>query len=87
MTLISPPVNVLLIAPANVLQGAVRLPGFASSPTPETHVRVTCDIAIMLINDRHHTRKKRRKEYLFILLILIENNTIWLEYQYLFIIR
>src|SRR6476620_10835133 len=38
--LISPPAAVLEIAPANVLQGAVRLQGLASSPTPETHVRV-----------------------------------------------
>jgi len=33
------------IAPANVLQGAVRLHGLASSPTPETHVRVACACA------------------------------------------
>src|SRR5947209_6601026 len=39
---ISPPAAVLEIAPANVLQGAVRLHGFASSPTPETQVRVAC---------------------------------------------
>ena len=39
-TLISPPVAVLEIAPAKVLQGAVRLHGLASSPTPETQVRV-----------------------------------------------
>src|SRR5215467_1732781 len=38
-TLISPPVAVLDIAPANVLQGAVRLQGLASSPRPETQVR------------------------------------------------
>src|SRR3954462_15993070 len=38
--LISPPAAVFEIAPANVLQGAVRLHGFASSPTPETQVRV-----------------------------------------------
>src|SRR4051812_31573381 len=38
--LISPPLAVFEIAPANVLQGAVRLHGFASSPTPDTHVRV-----------------------------------------------
>src|SRR6188474_1735488 len=44
-TLISPPVAVLLIAPANVLQGAVRLHGLASSPTPETQVRVACACA------------------------------------------
>src|SRR5215471_5418744 len=37
---ISPGFAVFEIAPANVLHGAVRLPGFASSPTPETHVRV-----------------------------------------------
>jgi hypothetical protein len=29
----------LEMAPAQVLHGAVRLQGFASSPTPETHVR------------------------------------------------
>src|SRR5215213_9407874 len=40
--LISPPAAVLLIAPANVLQGAVRLQGLASSPTPDTQVRVAC---------------------------------------------
>src|SRR5213083_2963092 len=37
---ISPAAAVLEIAPAKVLQGAVRLHGLASSPTPETHVRV-----------------------------------------------
>src|SRR5258706_10772258 len=37
---ISPPMKVLEIAPAHVLQGAVRLHGLASSPTPDTHVRV-----------------------------------------------
>src|SRR5205807_4349168 len=41
-TSISPPSAVLEMAPANVLQGAVRLHGFASSPTPETQVRVAC---------------------------------------------
>ncbi|KRD46295.1 hypothetical protein ASE52_16605 [Acidovorax sp. Root275] len=30
------------MAPANVLQGAVRLQGLASSPTPDTQVRVAC---------------------------------------------
>src|ERR1700680_3541423 len=38
--LISPGAAVLEIAPAKVLHGAVRLHGLASSPTPETHVRV-----------------------------------------------
>src|SRR5215471_21865352 len=41
-TLMNPPTAVLLIAPANVLHGAVRLHGFSSAPTPETHVRVAC---------------------------------------------
>src|SRR5437588_12107713 len=41
-TLISPPEAVLEMAPAKVLHGAVRLQGFTSSPTPETHVRVAC---------------------------------------------
>src|SRR6266571_4522505 len=39
---ISPPVAVFEIAPAKVLQGAVRLHGLTSSPTPETHVRLAC---------------------------------------------
>ena len=38
--LISPPAAVFEIAPAKVLHGAVRLHGLASSPTPDTHVRV-----------------------------------------------
>src|SRR6266853_3372298 len=37
---ISPPTAVLEIAPAKVLQGAVRLQGLTSSPTPDPHVRV-----------------------------------------------
>src|SRR5215469_12792539 len=38
--LISPKVAVFEMAPAKVLQGAVLLQGLASSPTPETQVRV-----------------------------------------------
>ena len=38
--LISPPFAVLEMAPAKVLQGAVRLHGLASSPTPHTQVLV-----------------------------------------------
>src|SRR5207248_10054769 len=38
--LISPLAAVFEIAPAKGLQGAVRLHGLASSPTPETQVRV-----------------------------------------------
>ena len=33
------------MAPANVLHGAVRLHGLASSPTPETQVRDACAAA------------------------------------------
>src|ERR1051326_4976287 len=40
--LISPLTAVFEIAPAKVLQGAVREQGLASSPTPETHVRDAC---------------------------------------------
>src|SRR5262245_7463448 len=44
-TEISPQGAVFEIAPANVLHGAVRLQGFASSPTPDTHVLVACALA------------------------------------------
>jgi hypothetical protein len=40
--LISPFTAVLDMAPAKVLQGAVRLQGLASSPTPETQVLGAC---------------------------------------------
>src|SRR5262249_49839671 len=43
--LISPLMNVLLMAPAKVLQGAVRLQGSASLPTPDTKVRVAWALA------------------------------------------
>src|SRR4051794_31964663 len=49
-TLISPPPAVLEMAPAKVLHGAVRLQGFASSPTPETQVRVACALAGATLN-------------------------------------
>src|SRR5688500_14353641 len=39
-TLIAPFAAVFDCAPASVLHGAVRLHGLASSPTPETQVRV-----------------------------------------------
>src|SRR5687768_17285779 len=44
--LISPPAAVLLIAPAKVLHGAVRLHGFTSSHTPDTQVREACANAV-----------------------------------------
>src|ERR671919_3122431 len=43
---ISPQAAVFEMAPAHVLQGAVRLHGLASSPTPEIHVREACACAI-----------------------------------------
>jgi hypothetical protein len=42
------------IAPAKVLQGAVRLQGSASLPTPETQVRVAC--ALAACDSRHSAR-------------------------------
>src|SRR5512132_1656163 len=54
-TEISPPVAVFEIAPANVLQGAVRLHGFSSAPTPETHVRVAWANARELPRNMHPT--------------------------------
>src|SRR6266852_4300238 len=39
---ISPLMAVFEMAPAKVLQGAVRLHGLASSPTPDTQVRLAC---------------------------------------------
>ena len=39
-TSISPPAAVFEIAPANVLHGSVREHGLASSPTPDTQVRI-----------------------------------------------
>src|ERR1700732_5189602 len=49
---ISPPPAVFEIAPAKVLHGAVRLHGLASSPTPETQVRVAWALAGMENNDK-----------------------------------
>src|SRR6185295_2673631 len=50
--LISPWGAVLEIAPGKVLHGAVRLQGFASSPTPETQVRVAWACADVPCKDR-----------------------------------
>src|ERR1700674_567922 len=43
---ISPFTAVFEMAPAKVLQGAVRLHGLTSSPTPDTQVRVACACAL-----------------------------------------
>src|SRR2546423_793584 len=45
--LMMPGLAVFEMAPANVLHGAVRLHGLASSPTPETHVRVAWALAML----------------------------------------
>src|SRR5689334_7849105 len=45
---ISPPAAVFEMAPAKVLHGAVRLHGLASSPTPETQVRLACPYIIVV---------------------------------------
>src|SRR5215203_3342758 len=47
MASISPPAAVFEMAPANVLHGAVREQGFASSPTPDTQVRVAPIVPIL----------------------------------------
>src|SRR5262249_52560356 len=47
---ISPPAAVLEIAPANVLHGAVRLHGLASSPTPDTQLRLACPYIVAAAN-------------------------------------
>src|SRR5438552_445839 len=49
---ISPPAAVLEIAPAKVLHGAVRLQGLASSPTPDTQVRVAWALIIVVPSTR-----------------------------------
>src|SRR5215472_18114050 len=62
---ISPPGAVLEMAPANVLQGAVRLQGLASSPTPETQVRLACPYIIAALST---TNAKRLSDF-FILFV------------------
>src|ERR1043166_321758 len=51
MQLMMPGAAVLERAPANVLHGAVRLHGFRSSPTPETHVRVCACARLAVISN------------------------------------
>src|ERR687887_1437281 len=54
--LISPLIAVLEMAPAKVLQGAVRLQGLASSPTPETHVRVAGKVVSLVGEGKDRVR-------------------------------
>src|SRR4051794_41778935 len=53
--LISPPADVLEIAPAKVLHGAVRLQGLTSSPTPRWQGGVGCALAASVANARANT--------------------------------
>src|SRR5580704_12345675 len=60
--LISPDAAVFENAPAKVMQGAVRLQGLASSPTPETQVRVAWAWAgAEARNGRNNPRVKANK--------------------------
>src|SRR5579864_4021906 len=68
---ISPPGAVFDSAPAHVLHGAVRLHGLASSPTPETQVRVACACAGAENNEKHRAKANgSRTEILEILMTL-----------------
>src|SRR6266545_31113 len=66
---ISPPAAVFEIAPAKVLQGAVRLHGLASSPTPETQVRVACAWAEVVGKDTMASNPKRLSNRLGFLML------------------
>src|SRR5262249_34110117 len=58
---IYPPGAVLEMAPAQVLHGAVRLQGLASSPTPETQVRLACPY---IMDATSTTNAKRHSDFL-----------------------
>jgi hypothetical protein len=67
---ISPQAAVFEIAPAHVLQGAVRLQGLTSSPTPDTQVRDACALAEELTATRNSAtasilKKKRNLLMIF----------------------
>src|SRR5438270_454841 len=69
--LISPLIAVLEIAPANVLHGAVRLHGLASSPTPETQVRVACAWADVASSaGAHNVPSAASERMIFFLMVL-----------------
>ena len=69
ITSISPPTAVREYAPGNVLHGAVRLQGLASSPRPETHVRVACACAADVIAQKNSPNPRTMKKSRFITLI------------------
>src|SRR5829696_4825682 len=61
-----PPAAVFVMAPANVLQGAVRLQGLTSSPTPDTQVRAACALAAELnANTTIRARRARKTPAVF----------------------
>jgi hypothetical protein len=68
-TLISPPAAVFEMAPAKVLHDAVRLQGLASSPMPETQVRVACARASVMrreVTDRNATMVRMTRAVLIV---------------------
>src|SRR5205085_9973448 len=67
--LIPPPAALFEIAPAKVLHGAVRLHGLASSPTPDTHVRVAWACAIVAHNSRAREATNSCKERLMVFIV------------------
>jgi hypothetical protein len=62
------------MAPAKVLQGAVREQGKVSSPTPDTHVRVACACAAEVSTNIKVRKAKAWKvrRVLLILRVLLE---------------
>src|ERR1051325_2046388 len=68
-TLMMPLRAVLEMQPANVLQGAVRLQGLASSPTPETHVRVAWALAMVEMDNSNIAISSRRVAFMNELLL------------------
>jgi hypothetical protein len=73
MQSISPPSAVFDIAPAKVLQGAVRLHGLRSSPTPDTQVRVcACASDERVRMKRAHVRVLSDMDKFFIRFLLTE---------------
>src|SRR3984957_20854877 len=67
---ISPPGEVLEIEPAKVLQGAVRLHGLASSPTPETQVRVAWALAEPIPRTRVSNRPARPRDATVLIIVI-----------------
>src|SRR5687767_6864586 len=76
ITLISPFIAVFANAPAKVRQGAVRLHGSASLPTPETHVRVAwawVAVAVIRVRARAKTENEsaRSAKFGFVMFIVL----------------